>query len=147
MKKIFLVFFSVFFLISCSFSWDKKHFEENPEIKEKKTNAEQVARAWLETIDAWEYWASWEQSASILQQAITKSEWEKSIGWIRGIYGKRIKRELFSSLYKTELPWAPDGEYVIFQYKTSFENKKNTIETVTPLLEDGEWKVSGYYIK
>jgi len=42
----------------------------------------------------------------------------------------------------------PDGDYVIIQFDTSFENKKSAIETVTPMLDkDGVWRVSGYYIK
>jgi hypothetical protein len=50
--------------------------------------------------------------------------------------------------YKTSLPGAPDGEYVIIQFETSFENKKIAIETVTPMMDkDGNWRVSGYYIK
>ena len=46
------------------------------------------------------------------------------------------------------LPGAPDGEYVVLQFDTSFANKKEAVETVTPMLDkDGKWKVSGYYIK
>ena len=48
----------------------------------------------------------------------------------------------------SSIPGAPDGEYVVIQFKTSFENKKSGIETVTPMLDkDGKWRVSGYYIK
>jgi hypothetical protein len=46
------------------------------------------------------------------------------------------------------LPGAPDGEYVVIQYETSFEKKAFAIETVTPSFEkDGIWRVSGYYIE
>lgn len=48
----------------------------------------------------------------------------------------------------TSLPGAPDGEYVVIQFETSFEKKKSSLETVTPMKEkDGAWRVSGYYIK
>ena len=36
---------------------------------------------------------------------------------------------------------------VVIRYRTAFENKQAAVETVTPMREDGEWKVSGYYIK
>jgi hypothetical protein len=37
---------------------------------------------------------------------------------------------------------------VIVQFDTSFANKKEAVETITPMLDpDGQWKVSGYYIK
>jgi hypothetical protein len=67
---------------------------------------------------------------------------------VRKPLGKVIKRSVKSKQYATSLPGAPDGEYVIIQYETSFEKKKVSIETVTPMLEkDGKWRVSGYYIK
>ena len=50
--------------------------------------------------------------------------------------------------YTTNLPGAPDGEYVVIQYKTSFQNKASAIETVTPMRDpDGVYRVSGYYIR
>jgi len=52
-----------------------------------------------------------------------------------------------SSEYRTTLPGAPDGEYVVIQFDSSFEHKESALETVTPVLEEGKWKVSGYYIK
>jgi hypothetical protein len=62
--------------------------------------------------------------------------------------GKLVSREFKSTHYTTSAPGAPDGQYVIIQYNTSFENKKSAVETVTPMLEqDGKWRVSGYYIK
>ena len=62
--------------------------------------------------------------------------------------GKVILRKLDSQKYMTSLPGAPDGEYVVIQYKTKFENKKSAVETITPMLDnDGKWRVSGYYIK
>jgi hypothetical protein len=37
---------------------------------------------------------------------------------------------------------------VVLQYQTSFANKKDAVETVTPMRDkDGQWRVSGYYIK
>jgi hypothetical protein len=57
-------------------------------------------------------------------------------------------RKLKSATYTKTLPGAPDGEYVVIQYDTSFENKKSAVETITPMLDkDGKWRVSGYFIK
>ncbi|MEA1992696.1 MAG: DUF4019 domain-containing protein, partial [Thermodesulfobacteriota bacterium] len=62
--------------------------------------------------------------------------------------GKILSRKLKSKNYMTSLPDAPDGEYVVIQFETSFENKKSALETVTPMLDkDGKWRVSGYFIK
>jgi len=62
--------------------------------------------------------------------------------------GKVMNRGVIKKKYMTSVPGAPDGEYVVIQYSANFENKKNAIETVTPMKDtDGEWRVSGYYIK
>jgi hypothetical protein len=46
------------------------------------------------------------------------------------------------------IPGAPDGEDVILQLNTVFEEKAQAIETVTAKREpDGTWKVAGYFIK
>ena len=59
-------------------------------------------------------------------------------------------RKLKGAQYKTSLPGAPDGEYVVIQYDTSFENKRSAsaVETITPTLDkDAQWRVSGYFIR
>ena len=62
--------------------------------------------------------------------------------------GKLLSRKLKSATYKTTMPGAPDGEYVVIQYDSSFEHKQAAVETVTPMLDkDGKWRVFGYYIK
>ena len=58
------------------------------------------------------------------------------------------KKAVKSKQYATSLPGAPDGQYVVIQYKTAFENKKAGVETITPMLDkDKKWRVSGYFIK
>jgi hypothetical protein len=62
--------------------------------------------------------------------------------------GSLISRKLKSAQPMTELPGAPDGQYVLMQFETSFTNKKSAVETVTFMLEkDGQWKSGGYFIK
>lgn len=67
---------------------------------------------------------------------------------VRKPLGKLISRKVKNKNYTTSLPGAPDGEYVVIQFETSFEKKKSAIETVTPMMDkDRNWRVSGYYIK
>jgi predicted SnoaL-like aldol condensation-catalyzing enzyme len=57
-------------------------------------------------------------------------------------------RQLLSARYERSLPGVPDGEYVVIQYATSFEKKATATATVTPMKDgDGQWRVSGYYIR
>ena len=65
---------------------------------------------------------------------------------VRDPLGGVQSRNLKSGAYTTSLPGAPDGEYVVLQFETVFEHKASAIETVTPMLDDGEWRVSGYFV-
>jgi len=48
----------------------------------------------------------------------------------------------------TSLPGAPDGDYVVIQFQTSFANKASAVETITPMRDrDGAYRVSGYFIR
>lgn len=126
---------------------DNKAKSESSITDENKKEAVNSAKEWLVLIDTRKYSESWDNAASIFQKAMPKEKWVETLNGLLPSYGKVIQREEISSKYFTELPGAPDGEYVVIQFNTSFENKKNCIETVTPMKDDGKWKVSGYYIK
>ncbi len=103
---------------------------------------------WLAIVDQGKYAQSWEQAAEAFKNALTQEQWEQSMNAVRKPLGKLISRKVKTTNYATSLPGAPDGEYVVIQFETSFENKKSAVETVTPMLDkDGKWRVSGYYIK
>ena len=115
---------------------------------EKIASAQVAAKAWLALADAGEYAQSWEQAAGLFQAAVSKSSWQTAIKTVRSPLGSLKSRAIKSATFTRSLPGAPDGEYVVIQYESRFENKSAAIETVTPLLEkDGSWKVSGYFIK
>ena len=79
---------------------------------------------------------------------IDRRDFVKKVSDARKPLGKVISRHLESKWYTTELPDAPHGQYVVLQYKTSFEHHKSAIETITPMLDkDKQWHVSGYYIR
>ena len=106
------------------------------------------AGAWLALVDAGEYGKSWDEAASFFKGRLSKDQWEKALPTVRKPLGKVISRATGSAMYSKAVPGAPDGQYVVIQYNTSFENKKSAVETVTPMLDkDGKWRVSGYFIK
>ncbi len=107
-----------------------------------------VAQAWLALLDAGKIEQSWEQAAKPLQAAIAKDTWIETIKSAGKPLGKFQSRQLLSATYTTSIPGAPDGQYVVIQFESVFENKQQAVETVTPMLEaDGEWRVSGYFAK
>jgi hypothetical protein len=116
------------------------------EKAEKK--ALEASQEWLTLVDKGKYAESWETAAFFFKKAIGKEQWGQSLNAVRKPLGNVIKRAIKSKQYATSLPGAPDGEYVVIQYETSFTHKKSSLETVTPMLDkDGKWRVSGYYIK
>jgi hypothetical protein len=115
---------------------------------DKEKAAIASAEKWLRIVDKGKYSESWKESSEYFKQAVTQEQWEQAVQAVREPLGKLISRKVKSATYATSLPGAPDGEYVIIQFNTSFENKKSGIETVTPMMDkDGMWRVSGYYIK
>jgi len=110
--------------------------------------AEAAAESWLKFVDSGDYSQSWIEASSMFKAAVTERDWEQKIKAARAPLGALFSRTLKSAQYKTELPGAPDGQYVVIQYDSRFANKKSAIETVTPMLDkDGQWRVSGYFIK
>ncbi len=110
--------------------------------------AQQSADAWLALVDSGKYADSWQEASQLFKAAVTKEQWQGKLRASRDPFGKMVSRKLKSATYAKTLPGAPDGEYVVIQYESSFEHKQSAVETVTPMLDkDGAWRVSGYYIK
>lgn len=107
-----------------------------------------TATKWLELVDSQNYKKSWETASIAFRNQIGVDDWISTAMNARAPLGKMISRELTNQTYKTSLPGAPDGEYVVMEFTTSFTNKNSAIETITPMLdEDGQWRVAGYYIR
>jgi len=118
--------------------------ERHPEAEKAAVEA---ADAWLKLVDAGQYEKSWQEAAEFFRNAVSQEEWQKLMEVFRKPLGALVSRTLKSTDYTTTAPGAPDGQYVIIQYDSSFENKKTAVETVTPMLDkDGKWRVSGYFM-
>lgn len=114
----------------------------------KEMPALSAAEEWLAMVDSGKYAESWEETAELFRNAVPPEQWEQSMQAVIEPLGKLISRKVKMKEYKPSLPGGPDGEYVVIQFETSFENKKVAVETVTPMMgKDGVWRVSGYYIK
>ncbi len=117
----------------------------DPEVEQA---ARASAEAWLAQVDAGDYEGSWAEAASYFRQAVSAERWAEMARAAREPLGALASREFTGSRYAVTLPGAPDGEYVILQYRSRFEKKQKAVETVTPTKDrDGAWRVSGYYIR
>jgi hypothetical protein len=105
-----------------------------------------AAEAWLELMDQGRYGTSWDEGAATFKQAVPRLRWETAAEETRGKLGNVVKRKLRSARYARSLPNAAEGEYVVIQNDTRFDNRL-AMETVTLMKQaDGAWRVAGYFI-
>lgn len=122
--------------------------EQKSALAEKIRAGISAAEEWLRLVDDEKYSASWEQSASFFKERVPDGQWETTLRQVRSPLGKTKSREVLKYQYATSLPGVPQGEYVVIQFKTSFDEKADAVETITPMMDaDGQWRVSGYYIR
>lgn len=140
MRRIVLVllFLGIVSMVGCS----------KPSNPEAEANALEAAETWLALVDSGKYEESWDEASGYFKGAVPKEKWLQTMNAARTPFGKNLSRKLKSKRYKTSLPGAPDGEYFVIKFKSSFENKKSAIETITPMLDkDDTWRISGYYMQ
>lgn len=109
--------------------------------------AKAAAASWLASIDGADYAASWEGAASVFKASITVEAWTQAARSTRTPLGAMQSRTEKSVTLTTSLPGAPDGNYAVLQFDTVFAHKAASVETMTLMLDGGEWKVVGYFIK
>ncbi|MEJ2603501.1 MAG: DUF4019 domain-containing protein [Gammaproteobacteria bacterium] len=103
---------------------------------------------WLMLTDTAQYRSSWESASTLFKASISKGDWEESVSAARMPLGDLESRDPAAAEIRKTLPGAPDGEYVVFEFASSFENKAAAVETVTAMKDDdGVWRVTGYFIR
>lgn len=107
----------------------------------------ELSKKWLQLVDSGKYSETWREADSFFKQQITQEKWTKVINQVRTPLGKVISRRKINAKEFLSLPGAPDGKYLVLQFKTAFQNKKDAIETLTFNIRKEPWKVVGYFIK
>ncbi len=113
-----------------------------------ETAAQSAADVWLAIVDDGRYEPGYLATATIFRNLLTKEQWVKIVTAGRGPMGKVRSRRVKDTKFSTTMSGAPDGQYVVIHYDTSFEKKATAVETLTTLLDsDGQWRVCGYFIR
>ena len=134
---------TVVVLLTAVFALSTLMGEEKPEAAAQKS-----AESWLAVVDAGSYGESWEQMSTAAKSQVTKEQWVGALQQNRQPLGKMQSRKLASAQYSENPPNAPAGKYVVIQYQTAFEKMPSITETIVPMLDkDGQWRVSGYWVK
>lgn len=110
-------------------------------------SGEQVAEQWLSVVDAGNYGQSWQQSGTLFQSQVSKSQWQQALNSVRMPLGEAIKRQQTRVEKHSQLPGVPDGDYLIIQYQTEFKNKQDATEMLTLAKQPDGWRPVGYFIK
>jgi len=109
--------------------------------------ARSASTEFLAMVDGLKYQESWSEASSILQEAVIEADWVKYLDGIRSPLGKVKSRNFETSEYQESLEGLPDGEYVIFVFESSYENRKYVVSEFVALAKeaDSSWRVVGYY--
>jgi hypothetical protein len=106
------------------------------------------AQAWMALVDRGQYGESWDAASETFRNGIERAKWITTVDPVRAPLGGVISRKVRQAQVARSLPGAPEGEYVVIQFDTRFENRPLATEIVTPVREkDGSWRVAGYVIR
>ncbi|MEI8605844.1 DUF4019 domain-containing protein [Pseudoalteromonas sp. B160] len=83
----------------------------------------------------------------VFQKNVPQALWVSKLEQVRTPLGAVTSREGISRQVLTSIPQLPDGDYVILEFQTDFENKAQSIETVTLKKSAEQWQVIGYFIQ
>jgi hypothetical protein len=104
--------------------------------------------AWLKLADAGDYAGTWNTGAAGFKAQVTEAMWTQMATSVRTPLGAVQTRTESTANYSNALPGAPAGEYVVIQFKTSFANAAQAMETVIATLDaDGTWRATAYLIQ
>jgi hypothetical protein len=106
-----------------------------------------AARNWLTLVDAGTYDQSWDGASKLFRESVTQAQWATAVKAAREPLGAVESRTAAAMHFATTLPGAPDGHYAVLQFHSIFDHKRDAIETVTMMIDDGTWKLAGYFIK
>lgn len=111
--------------------------------------AKQAAQEWLVLVDAGKYKASWREAGASLRAGVpTAEQWAARVRRVHSKLDSLRSRSIAAARYTTSLadPNAPEGEYVVVQYRSQFGEEVRA-ETVVLSREEDGWGVIGYFVK
>ena len=65
----------------------------------------------------------------------------------RTLSGALLDREKKDSSYSTSAVDSPEGEYISLVFDSRYQKAKSVAEYITVMLDEGHWKVAGYFIQ
>jgi len=88
------------------------------------------ANNYLELMDQNRFEDAWLAMSKLFQALNNRAKWQNRQQVLRTAYGSLVSRQFFRINYRQSYSYSPDGSYVIIQYKSVFQNKDDTFETI-----------------
>ena len=115
-----------------------------PVAEERATAA---ARSWLDLLDAGRFLTSFDETAPLVKDALTREEWDQAIQAVRAPLGRCLSRTLRSRTLVKSMAQGPEGRFAVIRFETDFAGGPGTVETIVPTLGgDGRWRVAAYFV-
>jgi Protein of unknown function (DUF4019) len=108
--------------------------------------ASAIGAKWLSLLDNQKYEENWNQAASLFRDQVNKEQWLVALKRSREPMGPVLSRTSSRVDFVKTLQGAPDGDYAIIHFTTSFKNKAGVTERLTLVKEDGKWQAAAYAI-
>ena len=108
--------------------------------------ASAIGEKWLSLLDDQKYEESWNQAASTFRDQVKQDQWVLALKRSREPMGPMVSRTSARVVLAKTLRGAPDGDYAIIHFTTSFKNKADVTERLTLVKEDGKWHADAYAI-
>jgi hypothetical protein len=105
-----------------------------------------AGQKWLGLVDGQKYEESWQQAASMFRDQVKQEQWVVSLKRFRDPLGPVVSRTAARVDFAKTLRGAPDGDYAIIHYTTTFKNKSDVTERLTLVKEEGKWQAAAYAI-
>lgn len=118
----------------------------DPHASEERA-AERQALGFLGYLDNGRFADSYAYTGMLIRAQVDRTAYATQVEKARQGTGAMLTRALMDASYETSVPGAPDGQYVVLHYRTSFADRQEAVETLTLAFAKGYWRVSGYYIK
>jgi hypothetical protein len=112
-----------------------------------QNDARQHGESWLGLIDNQKYAESWPEASTYFRNRVPRAKWVEMLKISRSPLGALKSRKATKVTTATSLPGAPDGEYTVILFQSSFENKASAVETLTLIKDKGQWRPAGYFIR
>src|ERR1700678_407628 len=102
--------------------------------------AERQALGFLGYLDHGRYADSYAYTGILIRNQLDREAFATQVEKDRAGTGTIQSRELVDASYTTTLAGAPEGQYVVLRYHSSFANRPDTVETLTLAFAKGYWR-------